>query len=747
MTGGDAPGLRDQRDQGVVDRPLPVRRRPDLEVIRWPTVRNRAWVIKDPVAGSFVQLGDEEAAVLEMLDGRQTLETIRRSMEQRFFPAQFPVGQLYRFLGQLHEHGLLLTDASGQAGPLWQRRQRRQRRKWVGRLVNCLAIRLPGWNPAGVLTALYPRLSWLFSGPMLGFWLLFCTLTIVWFSLNVSEAVGRLPPPSELVSAANLGSLLAAWSLAKLVHESAHALTCHHYGGQCREVGMIFLVFTPCFYCDVSDAWLFPGKWQRIAVSAAGIVAELVLAAGAAWVWWFSVPGWLNAFCLNLMILGSVNTLAFNGNPLLRFDGYYILADLLDMPDLDRRAGLLARSFFAERVFGMRLYHPRLLPQHHRGLLLIYWTAATTYRLILMVAVLLAFGQFVAWQGYPWTARLLTLWAGLFVTVAVLWRLASFLFGLLRSAQERWPALILRCLVLGLPGLVLLWLPLPGSLTVPAVLEPADAGNVFVPIPGLLRTTTPAGTAVVQGQLLGRLENPGLQQRLTALRGQRNRQRIQVMNLQRRRSRDPLAATELATAQVVLEDLEQRLQDQQRELDQLELRAPRSGFVLPPPVRPETDGSYNELPDWSGTPLEKRNLGCFLETATLFCRVAGPGELEVILLLSAADLERVATGQLVTVRQGAWSAKTVRGTIEEIDRVGLEERHDSWAAGPPRDPSQAPKHGRFPAPQRYRARVSLEGTCEDLFSGGTAVAVVSTPASPLVYRAANFFNRTFRAQH
>ncbi len=143
---------------------------------------------------------------------------------------------------------------------------------------------------------------------------------------------------------------MLALAVVKVLHELGHALTCKHFGGDCHEIGVLLLFFTPCLYCNVSDAWLFPGKWPRIAVSAAGIAVEVFLAAIATFLWWFSIPGVFNTLCLNIMIVCSLNTLLINGNPLLRYDGYYVLADLLDVPNLGQQSrwllGRLLAGFF-----------------------------------------------------------------------------------------------------------------------------------------------------------------------------------------------------------------------------------------------------------------------------------------------------------------------------------------------------------------------------------------------------------------
>ena len=129
------------------------------------------------------------------------------------------------------------------------------------------------------------------------------------------------------------------------MHEFGHGLSCKHFGGECHEIGVMLLVFTPCLYCNVSDSWMLPNKWHRAAIGAAGMYVELVLASIATFVWWFSQPGPFNYICLSVMFICSVSTVMFNANPLLRYDGYYILSDFLEIPNLRQKAStILNRS-------------------------------------------------------------------------------------------------------------------------------------------------------------------------------------------------------------------------------------------------------------------------------------------------------------------------------------------------------------------------------------------------------------------
>ena len=179
-----------------------------------------------------------------------------------------------------------------------------------------------------------------------------------------------------------------ALALVKIVHELAHALTCVHVGGQCHEIGLLLLVFTPCLYCDVSDAWSIASKWRRIAVSAAGVIVEVCLAAAATLLWWFSAPGAFHTLCLHIMIVCSVSTLLLNGNPLLRYDGYYVLADWLEVPNLGQQSQALLNRLLAGFFLGIVPPADRSLPQRSRGLLVAYAVVSALYRWLIVLGIL-----------------------------------------------------------------------------------------------------------------------------------------------------------------------------------------------------------------------------------------------------------------------------------------------------------------------------------------------------------------------
>ena len=180
----------------------------------------------------------------------------------------------------------------------------------------------------------------------------------------------KLPTFEQFFSAENWLFLGATMAIVKILHEFGHGLSCKKFGGECHEMGLMFLVFTPCLYCNVSDSWMLKNKWQRVFIGAAGMYVELILASVATFLWWFSTPGMFNFLCLSVMFICSVSTVVFNGNPLLRFDGYYIVMDMLEIPNLRQKSTEVLKRWFQSKCLGLELQDNPFLPRRN-----LFWFA------------------------------------------------------------------------------------------------------------------------------------------------------------------------------------------------------------------------------------------------------------------------------------------------------------------------------------------------------------------------------------
>ena len=198
----------------------------------------------------------------------------------------------------------------------------------------------------------------------------------------------RLPAFHEFFSFDNALLLSITLGVTKVLHEFGHGMMCKHFGGECHEMGVMVLVLTPCLYCNVSDSWLLPNKWHRAAIGAGGMYVELVLASVATWIWWFSEPGLLNNLCLNTMFVCSVSTLIFNANPLLRYDGYYILSDITEIPNLRQKSTSVLSRKMGDWFLGLEQPDDPFLPERNQIFFALYSVAAAIYQWVVVYSIL-----------------------------------------------------------------------------------------------------------------------------------------------------------------------------------------------------------------------------------------------------------------------------------------------------------------------------------------------------------------------
>ena len=302
----------------------PPRLRRDLTVREQSTPEGSVAIVKDPRTGEFFRFGDVECFIAQQCDGETQLEVLRQRTEARFGAALAPE-RLALFVRQLARAGLLESTpgASGVAP-----RQRRIR----GSL---LYLRFHVADPNRLLDRLAGTVRFCYTT---GFLAASGALVLAALATAVANWSDIAHDLSRLYHLAAILPFLAVTFLAASAHEFAHGVTCKHFGGEVHEVGFMFIYFQPAFYCNVSDAWLFPEKAKRLWVGFAGPYFELVLWALAVFTWRLTdVDLGVNYVAL-IIIAGSGLKTLLNFSPLLKLDGYYLLSDYLDVPNLRKRS-------------------------------------------------------------------------------------------------------------------------------------------------------------------------------------------------------------------------------------------------------------------------------------------------------------------------------------------------------------------------------------------------------------------------
>jgi putative peptide zinc metalloprotease protein len=653
----------------TLDRPLALCARPDIQLAPASFAGQAAYVLKDPLTLELFHLTAEEFFLFQALRAKTTLGRLRREFQRRFAPRQISPEVLQVGLNQLHGQGLLFSEAPAQGRELLERGDKRRRREWLQSAVQVLSIRLGSIDATGPVDWLYGKLRWLFSLPML----LVAAMVVLyagWLLLgHASEVVARLPALAELAQPRYWLLWLATIAAVKVVHEWAHALTCKHLGGRCHEMGVLLLAFMPCLYCDVTDAWRMASKWRRIAVSAAGMAAELVIAAAALALWWHTQPGLLNLWCLSTVIVCSVGTLVVNANPLVRYDGYYILSDLAEVPNLATRAQGLLAGKLRGWLLGQSLEEDPLLGPRRRRALLLYAAAAKVYLTLLVLVIfvgLLALARPYRLENLVYTLGAVTLMGMMVAPVAGVWKLWRNPTNRSRLRKPR--IALLLCSITAALAVVLYW-PIERTVTGPVVFVPAEGQAVYAAMGGRLEFATTVGTQVSAGEVVARLADPDVELALARQEGEYQVRRVRYEQIQSLRVWDEDSGAEAPTAEAALADAEAQLDERRRQARQLVLTAPVDGVVVAPPeVHLEVEDG--QLPAWSGSPLDVRNAGCWIEPGTVLCTVANPRQLVALVAIDQVDVPELAVYQKVRILVASSPVRVLKGQVVEVAQRG-----------------------------------------------------------------------------
>ena len=730
-------------------RPVPLRKRADL-VINRETFGERTYVVvKDPLALKYFRLPEEEFALLELLDGARTLGELQTALEARFAPQKFPPEEMAGFLASLHQGGLVVSDARGQGPQLLARRAKARRREWLQKLLSPLSIRVRGIDPTRPFDLLYPAVRWCFSTPALVAALCLMLAALGLVVVQYDEFQRRLPTFHQFFTPTNMLLLMALMGAIKVVHELGHGLTCKHFGGECHELGLMFLVFAPCLYCNVSDAWRLP-KRRRIAVSAAGMFVELVLASLAVFGWWFSGPGLLNQLCLGTMFVSGVSTLLVNGNPLLRYDGYFILSDLVETPNLAEKSSALVRGWLVRYGLGIEDEPEPLAPRRRQGWFALYAVAALGYRVLISYSIFLFLMEWLRPYRLEVVARLFGLVALGGFTIIPAWRCYRFFASSARRDRMQRARVVGSSLGVTTLVLALVFIPLPQRVWGTLEIEPRDVRRVYVDVPGrLVGASLQPGAQVAAGRVLARLENVDLELEAAELAGRAAQYTAQLAALRQQRFHDNGAALRIPELEQSLAAVEELLSERRAELARLTLTAPRDGLVLPPPETPKSrETALGELPAWSGLPTDARNRGATLPEGTFFCQIGDRHEWQALLAIDQTDVTLLEVGQTVEIRFDEHADYTVEAHIAEISRRELTEssqRLSNKAGGELATETDATGVER-PISPTYQARIVLFDPTGILRIGQRGTARVHVPSASLGSRTMRWLNRTFHFQ-
>lgn len=731
-------------------RRLFLRKRPDLVAQRQRYEGETYWVIKDPVGLNYFRFREEEYFLLNQLDGTSSLDEIKDRFEAEFPPQKITLEELQQFLGMLHRSGLVVADVPEQGYHLLKRRRERRKKELVQAVSNILAVRFKGIDPERILNAMYPYVRWVFHPVTFALCVLLWISALLLVLVEFNVFLSRLPTFHQFFTPTNALWLAAVLAVTKVIHEFGHGLSCKHFGGECHEMGVMFLVLTPCLYCNVSDSWMLPSRWHRAAIGAAGIFVELTLAALATFVWWFTEPGLVNHLALNVMFICSVSTVMFNGNPLLRYDGYYVLSDLLEIPNLRQKATQILSRKAAELFLGLEPQEDPFLPQRNHALFITYSVAAVIYRWVVVISILLFLNRLFKPYRLEIIGQAIALASLYGLLVQPLYQLFKFLRVPGRWSQVKKPRLYMTLAGLGVILAFIFFVPLPYHVMCTCEVQPRDGVPVYVEVPGRLeKVLVRPGERVKAGQELARLSDTDLEYQIARLQAMVNQYEVRLKSLERRRFDDPAAAAEIPTLREAYQTANGQLAEKLRDRERLLLRAAADGIVYPPPWKARRETPETTLAEWSATPLEPRNVGAYLRTGDLFCLIGDPQRMEAVLVVDQADVDFVRSGLSVRIKLDELPSRTFHGEIAEVAKRQAEAASIrlSGKAGGELATKTDPETGlEKPISISYQARVPLEDDSGLLFPGLRGRAKIRTDPANWLTVAERFWRivtRTF----
>lgn len=523
------------------------------------------WVVlRDALSNDWYRVSVEAYAFLSRL-------SLARSVDEVWVEAiasdpehALTQDEVVQLLGQLNMSNLLHYDRQASAASLFQRHRQRRRKEKLSQWLGLLSMKLPLLDPDRLLERLLPQIRWLLGPWGAGLYLVLLAAAGIALLNNgdrlFSHAEGLLAP-------GNLVLLYLGFLIAKVVHEFGHAAVCKHFGGEVHTVGVMLLVFAPVPYVDATASWGFRSRAQRMLVGFAGVMFELSVAATAALVWANSAPGPINALAYNILFASSVSTALFNLNPLMRFDGYHMLVDLLNVPNLYQRSREQLRYLAQRFILALPGAQPAARTRAEVLLLPLYGIASIVYWVLLMSTIIVVIAQQYLDLGVALA------WALGFTAIVVpLFKLLRYLATSPQLALHRPRAVGISGALLLAVAVLLAGVPVAERVRVPGMVEAGNYRQLYSETAGsIVQVLATPGTRVRAGEVLLTMDNRQLDAELRSVELQ-----LQQLRAQQLRALST-ALADLQPLQKQRDALEAQRMQLLRQREALKVRAPIAG--------------------------------------------------------------------------------------------------------------------------------------------------------------------------
>ena len=594
--------------------------------------RGQDWfVLQDLFTGRHHRFSWEAYQVIGLMNGKRTLQQIWENACERLGEHMPTQDEVIALLAQLHRFDLLRSGVLPNFEELKQRFRARTSR-FMRSLRSPLSVPFPLFDPEKMLNRTMPLVRPLLSwwGGLL--WLLVVGAGLVLALLHWSELTHNIS--DRIFGLQNLALLALIYPLVKVVHEFGHAYMVKRWGGEVHEMGIMLLVLMPIPYVDASASLAFMDKRQRMLVGAAGILVEMFLAGLAMLVWVHVEPGAVRAAAFNLMLIAGVSTLLFNGNPLVRFDAYYVLADFLEIPNLGMRSTQYMGYLGKRYLLGIEEAESPAASPGEAGWLGGYAVVSLLYRLLLSVRIIL----FIA-SKFFFIGILLACWAAVSLVINPLVRISRSLMYDSSLQRKRLRLLTMICLPTAAVAVFLFLVPLPLYTVAQGVVWPTDESRIVATVDGFI-TALPVtnGSRVTPGTVLVQCADAELTAQVHILTGELDELQARY---QLNRVTDVPAAEMLKDEIAKVSAELSRARERERELV-IHSRSTGTMYLL----------NQQDMP------------GRFVHRGTLLGYVLDPGRMQVRVLVPQQDIDLVRTDtHRVTVRLANRIGRKLPATI------------------------------------------------------------------------------------
>ncbi|MDZ4848964.1 MAG: hypothetical protein SGI77_06700 [Pirellulaceae bacterium] len=622
------------------------------------------WVARDPLSNAFYYFSQLEHDATRLLDGRKTAEQIIGILRKAFPSSSINLDWLSSFAKRLRNAYLVMPDGNAFADAISKAKATEHVSVFRQLISNPLAIRVPIFNPSSFLGLLkFPAIV-LFHPLVVAIGII---ASLIGGLLVLNEFLGH--PERYLREIATMPVwmwLLAivAYIFVKVLHELGHVLACVRWKANCREIGLLFLFFTPCMYCDTTDSWKLKSKWQRAAIASGGLYVEMLIASLAAAVWLTTHDGVERMLATSVMLMCSIGTIAINGNPCFRYDGYYILSDIWGVPNLAQQSSSALWQILIAWLGG-RAVNPKDFDKDVR-ILAAYAIVSALYRTFVLVLLL--------W--FVWSL-LIPKGLGLFAMLIVMTTSLGFLRLAIRSGDALFteffapvPIALARAILLMFGVLFLVYaaiaFPIPNYVRSRGVLDFHDKIALFAPQNATIVSAASPDSFLQAGELIFELDCPEKKLAMIDLANEIAQVSHRYELLKASSIQESSAAFEIPTLIEILKELQSKQNVLEPELAALRGVAPADGFFVrsatlaPPSLTPPNDSRL------SRHVADESNRGCAVERGMLLGWFTSKQKISFQTLIPEAEIKSLRLGMQAECMLDSHTMNSVIGHISRI---------------------------------------------------------------------------------